>query len=88
MGHAMPQAVNRQPLTSGAGIQFRSSLHGICGGQSDTGHVFLPVLVPFPVSITTPILRAQTFLHRQCRVILATDSVIEVTLEEREGKYV
>jgi hypothetical protein len=41
-GHAMAQAVSRQPLTAEEWVLTRVSPHGICGGQSDTGTDFSP----------------------------------------------
>jgi hypothetical protein len=50
----MAKAVSRRLLTVEARVRARVSLCGICGGQSDTGQVYLRD-VPFsPVNIIPP----------------------------------
>jgi hypothetical protein len=47
-GHAMAQAVSRQPLTAESRVRARFNPCGICGEQSGTGTGFSPSSSVFP----------------------------------------
>jgi hypothetical protein len=51
LGHAMAQAVSRQPLTAEARVRSQVSPYGICGGQSGTGAGFSPSTSVFPCQL-------------------------------------
>jgi hypothetical protein len=53
-GRVMVQAVSRWPLTAEARVRDWVDPYGICGGQSGTGHVFLPVFSVYPANIIPP----------------------------------
>jgi hypothetical protein len=59
---AMAQAVGRRPFTAQALVRSQTSPHGICGGQSGTGTVFLRVLRFSPVSIVPPMLYTSIYV--------------------------
>ena len=55
-GHAIAATLSRCPLTAKAWVRFQVSPYETCGGHSDTGQAFLPVLQFSPVSIIPPLL--------------------------------
>ena len=69
-GRAMAVAVSRRPFTMEARDKSQDSPRGICGGPSETGTAFPPIITLSSISIVHPLLHIYIFsfiCHRRTR---------------------
>jgi len=61
----MAEGVSCQPLNMKAGVQSRTSLCGILGGQTGTGTGYIQVLLFSTVTLIPPMHHAHSFMYHQ-----------------------